>query len=301
MEKITSKNRRHSSTKILGIVLGIILALYTLSLFFMIAWGMMTSVKHRLDFIRNIIGFPGSGYGWQWNNYVTAFNSFSVTVESGAGFRTVLLGEMFLNSVLYALGCAIASTTCACFMAYLTARFPYKFSKVVYAVVVVAMIVPIVGNLPSEIQMSRTFGLFDTFYGIWIMKANFLGMYFLVFYAVFRSVPKDYAEAAKIDGAGNFTVLFRIMMPMVAGTYFTVLLLNFIAFWNDYQVPLIYLPTHPPVALGLYKFNFASSGSLSNVPMKLAGSFLVLLPVLVVFLAFHKRLLGKIHMGGLKE
>ena len=123
----------------------------------------------------------------------------------------------------------------------------------------------------------------------------------LMVQAALTNVNPSLYEAAKIDGAGNFTVLFRIMMPMVAGTYFTVLLLNFIAFWNDYQVPLIYLPTHPPVALGLYKFNFASSGSLSNVPMKLAGSFLVLLPVLVVFLAFHKRILGKIHMGGLKE
>lgn len=301
MEKQNTFQKTHVSAKVLWIVLGIILALYTLSLLFMIAWGILTSLKDRLDFIRNVIGLPGSGYGWKFSNYFTAFNSFSVTVEAGAGFRTVYLAEMFLNSLLYALGCSIASTTCACFMAYITARFPYKFSKVVYAVVIVTMIVPIVGNLPSEIQMSRSLGLFDTFLGVWLMKANFLGMYFLVFYAVFRGVPKDYAEAAKIDGGGNCTVLFRIMLPMVAGTYFTVVLLNFITFWNDYQVPLIYLPNHPTVAYGLYRFNFASSGSLSSVPMKLAGSFLVLLPILIIFLIFHKRLLGKVHMGGLKE
>lgn len=299
--KTKNLKEAHFSARILWIVLGIILVLYTVSLLFMLAWGVLTSVKDRLDFIRNSIGFPGNGYGWKFNNYLTAFSSFSVTVEAGDGFRTVYLAEMFFNSVLYALGCSLTSTTCACFMAYLTARFPYKFSKVVYAVVIVTMIVPIVGNLPSEIQMSRSLGMFDTFLGVWIMKANFLGMYFLVFYAVFRGVPKDFAEAAKIDGGGNFTILFRIMLPMIAGTYFTVVLLNFITFWNDYQVPLIYLPNHPTVAYGLYRFNFASSGTLSSVPMKLAGSFLVLLPVFLIFLIFHKRLLGKIHMGGLKE
>lgn len=109
-----------------------------------------------------MIGLPDK---WMWSNYIRAFNSFLVNVTTSSGIRTVYLEEMFLNSVLYALGCAIASTTCACVMAYLSARFAYKFSKVTYTVVVVAMIVPIVGSLPSEIQMVTSLGLFGILLG----------------------------------------------------------------------------------------------------------------------------------------
>lgn len=286
------------SSVILGIVLGVVLGVYVLSLFWMLGWGLITSLKDDIYFLRHVIGLPDK---WMWNNYIRAFNSFLVNVTTSSGIRTVYLEEMFLNSVLYALGCALASTTCACVMAYLSARFAYKFSKVTYTVVVVAMIVPIVGSLPSEIQMVTSLGLFGTFWGVWLLKANFLGMYFLVFYAVFKGVPKDFSEAAKIDGAGNFTLMVRIMFPLVASTYFTVLLLNFISFWNDYQIPLIYIRTRPTVAYGLFLFNFAGGGSVNTTPMKLAGSFLVMLPILIVFLVFQKRLMGNIHMGGLKE
>ncbi|MFR6055230.1 MAG: carbohydrate ABC transporter permease [Eubacteriales bacterium] len=286
------------SSVILGIVLGAVLGVYVLSLFWMLGWGLITSLKDDIYFLRHVIGLPDK---WMWSNYIRAFNSFLVNVTTSSGIRTVYLEEMFLNSVLYALGCAIASTTCACVMAYLSARFAYKFSKVTYTVVVVAMIVPIVGSLPSEIQMVTSLGLFGTFWGVWLLKANFLGMYFLVFYAVFKGVPKDFSEAAKIDGAGNFTLMVRIMFPLVASTYFTVLLLNFITFWNDYQIPLIYIRTRPTVAYGLFLFNLAGGGSVNTTPMKLAGSFLVMLPILIVFLVFQKRLMGNIHMGGLKE
>ena len=286
------------SSVILGIVLGAVLGVYVLSLFWMLGWGLITSLKDDIYFLRHVIGLPDK---WMWSNYIRAFNSFLVNVTTSSGIRTVYLEEMFLNSVLYALGCAIASTTCACVMAYLSARFAYKFSKVTYTVVVVAMIVPIVGSLPSEIQMVTSLGLFGTFWGVWLLKANFLGMYFLVFYAVFKGVPKDFSEAAKIDGAGNFTLMVRIMFPLVASTYFTVLLLNFITFWNDYQIPLIYIRTRPTVAYGRFLFNLAGGGSVNTTPMKLAGSFLVMLPILIVFLVFQKRLMGNIHMGGLKE
>ena len=286
------------SSVILGIVLGAVLGVYVLSLFWMLGWGLITSLKDDIYFLRHVIGLPDK---WMWSNYIRAFNSFLVNVTTSSGIRTVYLEEMFLNSVLYALGCAIASTTCACVMAYLSARFAYKFSKVTYTVVVVAMIVPIVGSLPSEIQMVTSLGLFGTFWGVWLLKANFLGMYFLVFYAVFKGVPKDFSEAAKIDGAGNFTLMVRIMFPLVASTYFTVLLLNFITFWNDYQIPLIYIRTRPTVTYGLFLFNLAGGGSVNTTPMKLAGSFLVMLPILIVFLVFQKRLMGNIHMGGLKE
>ena len=279
-----------------------VLILYSVSLLLPILWGLSTSLKTDLDFYLNPFWLPdGWFWNWQWSNYSYAFMNFVVKVEAGAGFRIIYMEEMFLYTILYALGCAFFQSFVCCVVAYMVVKFDYFFSKVIYTVVIVAMILPIVGSLPSEIQMSRALGFFDTIWGMWIMKSHFLGMYFLVFHAMFRGIPKEFADAARVDGAGNFQVLFSIMMPLVRNTLFTVILLNFIGYWNDYQVPLIYLPSYPTIAYGLYLFNFSTINSLSTIPMKITGCMIMMLPILIVFLIFRNRLIGNISIGGLKE
>ncbi len=284
------------------IILMSVLILYSVSLLLPILWGLSTSLKTDLDFYLNPLWLPdGWFWNWQWSNYSYAFMNFVVKVEAGAGFRIIYMEEMFLYTILYALGCAFFQSFVCCVVAYMVVKFDYFFSKVIYTVVIVAMILPIVGSLPSEIQMSRALGFFDSIWGMWIMKSHFLGMYFLVFHAMFRGIPKEFADAARVDGAGNFQVLFSIMMPLVRNTLFTVILLNFIGYWNDYQVPLIYLPSYPTIAYGLYLFNFSTINSLSTIPMKITGCMIMMLPILIVFLIFRNRLIGNISIGGLKE
>lgn len=284
------------------IILMSVLILYSVSLLLPILWGLSTSLKTDLDFYLNPFWLPdGWFWNWQWSNYSYAFMNFVVKVEAGAGFRIIYMEEMFLYTILYAFGCAFFQSFVCCVVAYMVVKFDYFFSKVIYTVVIVAMILPIVGSLPSEIQMSRALGFFDTIWGMWIMKSHFLGMYFLVFHAMFRGIPKEFADAARVDGAGNFQVLFSIMLPLVRNTLFTVILLNFIGYWNDYQVPLIYLPSYPTIAYGLYLFNFSTTNSLSTIPMKITGCMIMMMPILIVFLIFRNRLIGNISIGGLKE
>ena len=91
------------------------------------------------------------------------------------------------------------------------------------------------------------------------------------------------------------------MFPFVKGTIVTVILLNFITFWNDYQTPLIYMPTHPTLAYGLYYFTSGSYEiATSNVPTQLAGCMLMAIPLFAVFIIFQKRILGNLSLGGLK-
>lgn len=278
------------------IVMLVILALYTVSLFVPLLWAMLSAFKNQSDFRVNVIGLPKQ---WVWNfSYV--FKKFTVSVQTAEGEKIVGMGMMYVNSLLYSLGCAFFNTLVPCVTAYMCARFPYKFSKVVHTTVIVAMILPIVGALPAEIQMAKALFLYDHIWGLWVMKANFLGMYFLVFYGMFKSLPMAYTEAAKIDGAGNLSILLRIVMPLVRNTFFTVMIINFIGFWNDYQTPLIYIPSHPTVALGMYHMATTTINTLSTIPMRMAGAMLMLIPILAVFLLTHKRLLGNLTMGGIK-
>ncbi len=291
------KQKREKMNTTTGILM-VLLICYAVCLFSLLLWGVITSFKdNRFDFRTNPIGLPKE---WVWN-FQTVYESFFVNIVTADGGRNVGVPEMFLNGFLYAIGSAFCATLVPCITAYLCARFKYKFSNLIYTTVIVVMIIPIIGSLPAEISMARNLGLYDKIWGIWLMKANFLGMYFLVFHAAFRALPMAYTEAARLDGAGNFSILFKIMLPLVRNAFFTVMLVNFITFWNDYQTPLIYLPSHPTIAVGMYQMAQTTENAISSIPMKMACAIMVLAPILVIFLCFQKRLLGNLTIGGVKE
>ena len=141
-----------------------------------------------------------------------------------------------------------------CIVAYLTAKYKFRLNKIIHTIVIVAMILPIVGSLPSELQLVKTLGFYDHMWGMFILKANFLGMYFLVFYATFKSLPWTFAEAAQIDGAGHFRTFIQIMLPLIRSTLFAVFILLFIEHWNDYYTPMVFLPEKPTMSYGLFIF-----------------------------------------------
>lgn len=297
---IKKKSKKHDTTRTrlspLTVILLVVLSIYVLSMFVLLFWALITSFKSQQEFRINIIGLPEK-FVW---NYSFVFSKFVYPISTESGTVNVGMPMMFLNSFLYAIGCAFAATITPCITAYLCAKFDYKFSKFMVVLVIVVMALPIVGNLPSEIMVAKAVGLFDHIWGLWLMRANFLGMYFLVFLNAFKAIPKDFTEAAKIDGAGNFTILFRIMLPLVRNTFFVVMLIHFIGFWNDYQVPLIYLPSHPTVALGVFNMATTKENGLSTIPMRMTGSMLMLIPILIIFIIFQKKLVGNLSVGGVK-
>lgn len=294
--KRAARGKRYHFTPITVCML-VVLLLYTLSLFGMFLWALFTAFKDPLlDFRNNAWGPPAQ---LCWNiSYV--FSQFVVDVNTATRVAVVGIWEMYGYSVLYAFGCAFFNTLVPCITAYLCARFKYKFSRAVHTAVLVTMVIPVVGSLPSELRMAQMLGLYDQIWGMWILKANFLGMYFLVFYNIFKALPASYTEAAKIDGAGNMQVLLHIALPLVRNTFFTVFLIYFITYWNDYQTPLLYLPSYPTIAQGMYTVAITPTQGMSYVPMRISAAILMLVPILVLFLCFQKRLLGNLTVGGVK-
>lgn len=284
-------------TSIFFVLIFTFLCILSISLMILFSWSLMTSMKNFKDWTFNKLWFPVDG---SFANFKNAYQYFYVEVLIDKQFRYFYMFDMFVNSLLYAGGCALANTLIPFITAYAVAKYKYRFGKVLYQIVIVTMMIPIVGSLPSSIQMSKALGIFDTFFGLWIMKANFLGMYFLVFYANFKAIPYDYTEAAKIDGASDFCTMTKIICPMAMTTFFTVYLLYFFVYWNDYQTPMVYLRSYPTVAYGMYRFQFSNINEISFVPAKIAGTILMATPIIVVFLVFNKRLMKNISIGGLK-
>ena len=109
-----------------------------------------------------------------------------------------------------------------------------------------------------------------------------------------------YSEAAKIDGASQFRVMVQVVLPLCIGTIMTVFLLNFITYWNDYQIPMVYLPSHPVAAFGMYEFQNVMTSELANTPTRLSGIFIMAAPIVVVFALLNKRLMVNLSVGGIK-
>lgn len=283
----------------LFIVVLVILCVYTILLFAPIIWGCMMSLQDGISSEYKSVPWPMQ---WQFSNYAIAFTKFYVPVKLPSGeIRYPTMIYMFEYSVAYAVGCGLMATLVPCVVGYVTARFNYVFSRIINAFVIVAIALPIVGAQASELAMMHRLGLYNRLWGLWITKSHFLSMYYLVFYATFRSFSKSFEEAAYIDGAGYFRVFVRIMLPLVKNLFFTIFLIQFIAFWNDYYTPLMYMPAYPTIAYGMYYFNVNRDNLTTNIPLKLTGGVIMLVPVLAVYMVFNQRLMANLTIGGDKE
>ena len=294
-------NKIKKNLKISYVILFVILLAYTIVLLTPLFWAILTSLRSAGDWGWVITEPDASNVFWpksfNFSNYKEAYNSLEINRTRGGQEYGFLLPDMFLNSILYAGGCGLVATITPCLAAYLCARYRYKFGNIVYTVVLVTMAIPIIGNLPSEIQMVKNIGLYDNLFGLYILKANFLGMYFLIFYAQFKMIPQDYTSAAEIDGASEFRIMVQVIWPLAISTITTVFLLNFINFWNDYQIPMIYWDSRPVAAFGIFEYYRTS---VASTPVRLSAFFMVAAPILLVFAIFNKKIMSNMSVGGIK-
>lgn len=275
-----------------------VLVLYSITLLVPLAWVLLTSLKDPIEFRLNPFGFNKK---FVFSNYTTAFESFAIETLRAGQKSTVYIEGMLYNSLVYAIGCSLICTMTNCIVAYIVARYShFRFTKWIYAFVVFTMVMPIVGSLPSEIQMAKSLHFYDNMWGIYLMKAYFGGSNFLIFYATFKGFAKEYVEAAKLDGAGETQIMFRIMLPLAKATIGAIFLLAFITFWNDYYAPMIFLPSRPTIAYGLYRFQNNVGTASSSVTVKLAACSILIVPILILFIFVKDKIMQNVSIGGIK-
>lgn len=283
------------------IVVCICLSLLSLFLLFLLCWGVITSLKTVDDALYNPMKLPTEG--WQFNNYLSLVKGFSIITKNAAGLQVrVKMGAILLNTIVYAgVGSFLASFT-PLIVAYLCARFKdKKLSKVIYYVNLIVMMLPLVGTYPANLKLVKSIGFYNTLPGILVYQTiGFTGLYFLVYYAMVKGVDKSYYEAAYLDGAGEWAVLFHIYIPLLKNTFSTVLLLRFIAYWNDYNTPLLYMPAHPTLAFSIYQLSRSNELEFSTLPMRMAAGVFTVFPIVILFIVFRNKLIGNLTVGGVK-
>ncbi len=291
---LTKKKRKTSAV---WIVFGTILTIYSISLIFMVTWGVMIALKSPAEF--NLSGVMFSK-NLSFESFKTAFKHLYITVRVDDVLRPVMFGEMFYNTFVYAIGCAFMQTTCTMIMAYATAKFNYAFSKFITVLVYTLMVLPIGGSMAAGITVAKRVGTYGTMLGLFVMKFHFLGMYFLIYQTRFKAIANEYIEAARIDGASNLRILYSIMLPMTKTTFFMVFMLYFMSYWSDYMTPMVYMPTRPTMAYGLFRFKNSAENILSIPSVTIAGSVIMMLPMFLIYAFFNKKIYGNLTFGGVK-
>ena len=304
INKNAVKNDKSLTSTIFKVICFIILAAYAFSIIFTFGLAVLTSLLPYESF-RLYFPILPLGEHFTAQNYIDVFSVFKVEItlaDGNKGYANII--GMLINSIIFSCGSAFLGTAFCCLMAYAVSKFNNWVSKVIYTIVIVCMALPVVGSLPSELKMMYNLNLYDTKFGLLFLSSSFLGMHFLVFHASFSAIPKDFSEAAKIDGAGEWRIFLSIMIPLVKMTFFTIFLLKFMVLWNNYETPLIHTPNHPVLAYGVFcVLHNVVPDELEwdpRIPHHLAAGMLVLIPMLVIFLFSHKRLIGNVSMGGVK-
>ena len=301
-------------------VLMVILFIYTISIVFIVGWGFMNSFKEELHFETfNALSFPKlpirpenvNDYkgSWGFGNYLTVIEHFNyqkslsyvsifsgnVTAQTDAG-----IFEMLLNTLYMAIVCSAAQVVVCYTTAYLASKYKFKFSGILYGIAIAMMSIPIVGSTPSLLDTLMDLGLYSNRLGMLAMRATYGGMYFLVFYAFFEGLPDSYTEAAEIDGASQMGIYLRIILPMGVKMLGTVVLLLFVANWNDYSMSFIYMPTIPTLAFGVYQLAHGGNPMFDGLVYKIAGCMILVVPTTILFLCAKNKIMGNISAGGLK-
>lgn len=322
MRKI--KNRKNKMNVFFAIVL-LVLVLYTGLMFTLFVFGINISLKAntQIELFNEIFNLPNMEYwSWErygdgsiWGNYIEVFNRAELDEPNGyivGLFNKELVsarikGDILscsLYTILYAGVGALCATFMPMFMGYLCSMYKNKVSSIIYAVVLFVIATPIVGATPSAVNFMRSIRLYDTFIGEWLRRSTFTNMYFLIFFAYFRGLSSSFSEAAEIDGASQLSIMFRIYLPLALNIFFTVYLMIFVAYWNDFTTPMMFLPSRPTLAyLVYYKTTIQTSGptTLSPPTMKMAVLMVFAIPIIVIFTIFNKRLMTNLTMGGVKE
>ena len=281
-----------------ALIFYIVILVYALSMIVPCFWMLITTLKDRLEFRFNRFGLPQQ---LTFANYSNVFSKMYVTITSKTlGIEKIYTPRLMLNGLLYSTFCMLAGLFSNTLVSYGCAKYKSKVGSVLYAFAVITMILPLVGQLPATLLLYKTLGIYDNFLGIILSSAGWGGSNFLILCAAFKGISNDYRDAAYIDGASQIKVFTNIMLPMMRTTLVALFILGFIGLWNDYMTPMIYLPSMPTIAYGLFQFRYSSDSLVSAIPMQITGCVIVMVPIIILFLVFRNKIMGNLTLGGIK-
>lgn len=269
-----------------AVVLHIFLGMLSIVFLFPFLWMLMTALKTPQEIIMGMEQFFPKNP--QWDNFRKAITTIPF-------FRYLLNSVIIVVSVM--LGTLISSSTAA----YAFSKLEWKGRDKWFIILLSTMMIPLHVVLIPTFVLYAKIGWLGT--RLPLIVPSFFGggaaFYIFMLRQFFKGIPKEISESAVIDGANHFQIFIRIMLPLCRPALVTVLLFTFMATWNDYFGPLIFLsnPEHWTLALGLRAFQQQYSG---RYDLMMAASIIIMSPTLILFFFTQKTFIEGISFTGIK-
>lgn len=223
----------------------------------------------------------------QWSNYAQAVHQLPFFTYLG-------------NSILLAVANVVGTVLSSLIVAYGFAKIHWRGRRVVFGLLVFSMFLPGTVTLVPSYIMFHAVHWTGTY--LPLIVPEFFGSAFFIFLLdqFFRTIPQSYVEAARIDGANEWTILWRIIVPMSIPAIGSVALLSFNLSWDSFLLPLVFLNNPHMYTLPVGLFGMVDNkGTLWNQLM--AASVLFMLPLVATFVVAQRALVNGIQIGGLRE
>lgn len=266
------------------VIIFIVLAIGALATIFPFVWMVLTAFKPEKD----VVHFPPQLWPTQW----TLDNFTNI-------WQRVPFGRFFVNSIVFAGGVTLISLTLDSMTAYALARLNFPGRNIIFYAVLIALMIPFqVMFIPLFVTV-HDLHMLNSYFGLIIPRAtNAFGIFMLRQF--FSTLPRELDDAARIDGAGEFYIYSRIVLPLSIPAVATLAIFHFMYNWNDFLWPLLItsstdmrtLPAGLALFMGQHVVEYA---------VLMAGSLLALLPLFIAFLFAQRYFVQGIALSGLKE
>lgn len=301
MKKTNTKIKQAKSNYIFIAVVSAYAVVNALLLIIPLIWVLIESFNDYYSFILNPFSFPSpESFSELFANYKAAWSNLNYikTTVNGKILYTPYI--MLWNSfVIATLPTALAIFVSIC-VGYVISKYKHwKISGILLAMIVFFMVFPGVSSLGAQLQLYKALGLYDNWFHLFVGGAG-LNTTTLIIANAFSALPNDYRDAASIDGAGQYTIMFKVYLPMVLPTAIAFFVVNFMSGWNNYEIAVIWMPSYPTIAYGMYQYQLSATKKGTSVPEILAGFIMISIPSVLLWVLSQKKIMSKMVMGGLK-
>lgn len=277
-----SKDRQDLIIRVLATTACIVGAMIVL---FPLAWMLSTSLKTKAE----VAKFPPV-----WIPNIPQFNNYPDALATGNW------GRFFTNTLIYAVGAALGEAISCSLVAYGFARLRAPGKNALFVLVLSTMMLPWMVTLIPQYIMFSKFGWIDTFLPLLVPK--FFGSAYLIFMLrqFYKTLPKDYEEAALIDGANYLGIWWRIILPLSLPALGALVIMSFLFHYQDFLGPLVYINSTNNYTFSLALQQFRAPFGGTSFHLLMAASIVTLIPPLIVFFVAQRYFIQGIVVSGVK-
>lgn len=262
-----------------------LLTLHVLLVVFPFIWMIYSTFKTNKEFMRSVWSLP---------------TSFSLDAYVGA-WSGGALGGYAVNSLLIMAGATIITVVVATLAGYALAVYRPRWMPAVELGLTAAMAIPAYVALVPLVVMLRGAGLLDTHMGVVLPTAAFnVPVTIFIMQAFFNTLPRELFDAARMDGASEWSIFARVALPIARPAMFTAAIVNMIWVWNDFLFPVVFInsPARKTLPVGLTDF---VGEHITNYPVMLAAILIAAIAPLVLFIFFERQITAALLGGAVKE